>query len=297
MNKLILTLCFLCTATLGFSQVPNEQLISLAKIYRSYHFSNSPTEQVFAELNSIESEELKPAARFIAELIRSNNQIATKQYLTKPDSQTLETLFIIRSISWNIREADPIDNAVLIDSLRSAETDYLELLACYYDMAFISVGNKNRPLNMSEVSLNMDEYNLANDAEKGVFFLVSMNTFGTYIWGYMNVVKPPNYKKALAVIKNYPMYNSAPYYQYQYLNFPDFKLTLDKREPKKSFKEYYINKYLNTLLYHSSCLAQKRRYKEEQQKVMLESIMSNDSYYKFSEAPEIFERIFKKVEY
>lgn len=297
MNKFLLALCFLCVAFSGFSQVSDEKIISLAKIYRSYHFRNAPTDQVFEELNSFEPAELKPAARFIGELITLNNQISTKEFLTKPDQQTLENLFIIRSVNWNLSEADPKDNAALIDSLRSAKTDYLELLACYYGMAFVSVGNKNQPLNMSTINLNMDDYNLANDAEKGVFFLVSMNTFGTYIWGYMNVVKPPNYKKALDVIKNYPMYNGEPYYQYQYLNFPDFKLTLDKREPKKSFKNYYINKYLNTLLYHSACLAQKKKYKEEQQKVMLGSIMRNESYYKYSETPEVFKEIFQKVDY
>ena len=296
MKRIFLTLLSVQLTVLAVAQPSNEELISIAKIYRSNHFSNTPAASVFDKLKSMESEDLKTSTRFISELIKSNNSIATKEYLTKPDRSTLENLFIIRSINWNLANEDPIDNDKLIDSLRNSNTDYLELLACYYDMIFVSVGNKNRPLNMSQVSINLDEYNLENDTEKGILFLVSMNTFGTYIWGYMNIVNPPNYKEAMKVINSYPLYNNEPYYQYQYLNFPDFNLTIDIREPKKSFKEYYINKYLNTLLYHSLCLSQKKKYQEEKQKVMLGSIMSNESYYKYSQNREIFESIFKRVD-
>jgi hypothetical protein len=297
MKRTLLSLLLLTFSIVSFSQVKNKELISLAKTYRSYHFSNTPSQKVFDELNTIGSDQLKTSAKFISELIRSNNQIATKKYLTKPDTNTLKNLFIIRSINWNLHEADPVDNNELIDSLSNDEVNDLELLACYYGMVFTSVGNKNRPLNMSQINLDINDYNLESDEEKGVFFLKSMNTFGTYIWGYMNVVKPPNYKKALEVINNYPKYNGEPYYQFLDLNFRDFNLTIDKREPKKSFKEYFINKYLNTLLYHSMCLSQKKKHKEEKEKVMLGSIMKNDSYYKYSETPEVFEKIFKKVEY
>ena len=178
----------------------------------------------------------------------------------------------------------------------SEHIDKNELLHCYYDMIFTSVGNKNKPLKMSKTNFNLDEYGLEDDTEKGIFFLESMNMFGTMIWGYMNVVNPPNFKAALEIIKQYPMYNGQPYYQYQDLNFADFKLTLEKRKPKESFKHYYINKYLNTLLYHAYCLSQKSNKKEEMQKVMLGSIMKNESYYKYSENPGAFQAIFHKVQ-
>ncbi|MEO1054768.1 MAG: hypothetical protein AAFX87_29315, partial [Bacteroidota bacterium] len=126
MNKLFLTLIFVQLTLVSFSQPSDEDLILLAKIYRSYHFSNVPANNVFDQLNSLESEELKTSASFISELIKTNNSIATKKYLTKPDKNTLENLLIIRSINWNLREADPIDNSQLIDSLRNSETDYLE---------------------------------------------------------------------------------------------------------------------------------------------------------------------------
>lgn len=158
MNKILLILFFFQLTFIGFTQPSNEELISLAKIYRSYHFTNQPNNQVFEQLASVESDELKPSANFLTELIKTNNSIISSQYLTKPDEKTLQNLFIIRSINWNLREADPLDNDYLIDSLKNSQTDYLELLACYYNMIWVSVANKNRPLNMSTVNFNLDEY-------------------------------------------------------------------------------------------------------------------------------------------
>jgi hypothetical protein len=279
----------------GRCQSLNDDLVKLAKVYRNFHFSNDPLEPAFDQLNSIVRPELKTSKEFIAELIKKNNQIATDRYFTRPDSITLTHLFAIRSINWNLHEADPKDNNQLIDSLKRFPASTYEQLSCYYGMLFTSIGNKNRPLRMSNVNLTLDNYGLRDDTEKGIFFLEGMQTFGLLIWGYMNVPKPPNYEKALAEISNYPKFNGQPYYQFQDLNFKDFNLTIDKRRGKESFKKYHINKYLNTLLYHSACLGQKKKMKKEQQDVMLGSIMRNESYYKYSDSPDNFRQIFKKI--
>lgn len=293
--KQLFTVMLLVVATTGHSQTLNDELIKLAKIYRNFHFGSDPTKETMDQLNSIKSEELKASTEFISELIKKNNRIATNRFLTRPDSITIKHLFTIRSINWNMHEADPTDNNALIDSLNKFPASTYEQLACYYGMLFTSIGNKNTPLNMSDVNLSIEAYGLKDDTEKGIFFLEGMQTFGMMIWGYMNVVKPPNYEKALSVINNYPKYNGQPYYQFQDLNFKDFNLTIDKRKGKESFKKYYINKYLNTLLYHSASLGQKKKTKEEQQNVMLGSIMRNESYYKYSDNPDAFRQIFKKV--
>lgn len=276
------------------TQMSND-LVELAKIYRDFHFRNTPPAQVYQQLESYQSTALESSATVIAELITTNNQLATKAFLTKPDLQTMKYLYIIRGLSWNLREAEPRDNKEVIEQLSSEETSPQELLSCYYGMLFTSIGNKNQPLNMAEVNFNLREYGLEDDSEKGIFFLKSMDLFGMMIWGYMNVVKPPNHKAALAVIRNYPTYNGQPYYQYQDLNFPDFDLTLDKRKPKESFKKYYINKYMNTLLYHSLCLSQKKKDKVERENILLGSILKNESYYQFSENAEVLRKTFKKV--
>jgi len=272
-----------------------DQLIELAKIYHSFSFVNAPTSSTADRLNAIDNNVLKPSIDFIGESIKSNNNIATGKYLIKPDLLTLKYLFIIRVVNWNLFEADPVDNYRLIDSLIKSDLIKYELLSSYYEMMFSSVGNKNRPFDMSKNNFDLSTLGLEDDTEKGIFFLQSMNTFGSMIWGYMNIVKPPNYKMALEYIRKYPTYNGQLYYQFSELNFKDFDLTIDKQKPKSSFKKFYINKYLNTLLYHTACLSQKKKDKEEQQKVMLGSIMHNESYYKYSESPEIFRSIFQKI--
>jgi hypothetical protein len=229
MKKLIPTLLLLLSTTLIMGQSENKELnhelVTLARVYRNFHFTTAPSADAISQLSTIQSAALWRSAQFISECIKTNNQLATKPYLTKPDSATLKYLFIIREVNWNLHEAEPKDNIGLVDSL----------------------------------------------------------------------VKPPNYKAALEVIAHYPSYNGQPYYEFQDLNFADFNLTLDKRNPKESFKKYYLNKYLNTLLYHSYCLGQKNKYKEAQQKVMLHSILRNDAYYKYSDHPEVFRSIFQKV--
>jgi len=295
MKQFLTVLLLLVVVTAGHSQTLNDELIKLAKIYRNFHFSNDPPKEAVDQLNSIKSEGLNTSKEFISELIKRNNKVATQRFLARPDSITIKHLFTIRSINWNMHEADPMDNHALIDSLNRFPASTYEQLACYYGMLFVSIGNKNTPLNMSDINFSIETYGLKDDVEKGIFFLKGMETFGMMIWGFMNVVKPPNYEKALSVINNYPKYNAQPYYQFQDLNFQDFNLTIDKRRGKESFKKYYINKYLNTLLYHSASLGQKKKTKSEQQNVMLGSIMKNESYYKYSDNPDRFLQIFKKV--
>ncbi len=270
-------------------------LIDLARTYKNFHFSSDPPSSVYEEINSIKSEKLFKASQFIKEVITSNNQLLTNEFLKKPDTTTLKSLYIIRGINWNMHEAEAEDNTVVADSLINEKTDYYELVSSYYDMLFTAIGNKNKPFNLSKVNFSLNNYNLSNDTEKGIFFLMSMDTFGSMIWGYINVAKPPNYKKALEYIHKYPKYNGIEYYRFTDLNFKDFKLTTDKRKPKESFKHYYINKYIETLLYHSLCLSQKRKYGKEKDKLLLESILRNESYWQYTEYKPTLEKIFRKV--
>lgn len=239
--KVIIAFFLLIQSAFGQNLDYKKELVDLAKIYRNFHFRNDPPQDVFNQLKSIKSPNLFLTKEFITELIKPNNDIATKKYLSKPDSVTLKSLYVIRGINWNLHEANHKDNFVIIDSLLDENTNYYEMLSCYYGMIYSAVGNKNKPFDMSNVNFTLWDYNLENDIEKGVFFLESMETFGTMIWGYINIPKPPNYKKALQYINNYPKYNGQPYYQFLDLNFQDFKLTTDKRKPKENQKKVLKN--------------------------------------------------------
>ena len=297
MNKIIIFFLALVFSQNIFSQ-NNEYdkgLVELAKTYKNFHFRSDPPSNVYQEVNSISSEKLLKAKKFISEVVTSNNKLLTSKFLTKPDTITLKSLYIIRGVNWNMHEAEAEDNIIVVDSLKNEKTDYHELVSCYYGMLFSAIGNKNKPFDLSEVNFFLNNYNLSNDTEKGIFFLMSMRTFGSMIWGYINVPKPPNYKKALDYIKKYPKYNGIDYYRFTDLNFKDFKLTTDKRKPKESFKKYYINKYVETLMYHSLCLSQKKKHRKEKDNLLLESILRNDSYWQYTEYKPTLEKIFKKV--
>ena len=260
----------------------NNNLIELAKIYRNFMFRNSPTTSTFEQLAEIKSSELMNATKFIKETITTGNKLTTTEFLKLPDETTLKYIYIIRRINWNITEEQPKDNNKVITELTDSAIPRYELIDNYYEMLFIGVGNKNQPFNLSGVDFQMNKYELQDNTEKGIFFLNAMNLCGTLIWGYMNIVKPPNYKKALQYIKKYPKFNGQPYYQYLDFGFPDFEMVIIKDKGKESYKSYYINRYYNTLLSHLECLSQKKKDKEKRIDLLLGSILKVENYYKYS---------------
>lgn len=273
----------------------NPDLIELAKIYRNFMFTNTPTDYVYEQLENINTAELLTTTSFIKEAISTNNQLTTPTFLTIPEEETLYQLYIVRRVNWNIREENPRDNNELINELRNKNIPRYELIDNYYDMLFAGVGNKNRPFDLSDVDFRPNDYQLQDDTEKGIFFLKTMELCGTSIWGYMNIVDPPNYKKALEYINNYPKFNGQPYYQYLDFSFPDFEMEIEIDKGIISYKHYYINKYYETLLYHLLCLNQKKKFKEEREQLLLGSILKESNYYKYSKNTEILEGLFTTI--
>lgn len=270
----------------------NNNLIELAKIYRNFMFRNSPTTSTFEQLAEIKSSELMNATKFIKETITTGNKLTTTEFLKLPDETTLKYIYIIRRINWNITEEQPKDNNKVITELTDSAIPRYELVDNYYEMLFIGVGNKNQPFNLSGVDFQMNKYELQDNTEKGIFFLNAMNLCGTLIWGYMNIVKPPNYKKALQYIKKYPKFNGQPYYQYLDFGFPDFEMVIIKDKGKESYKSYYINRYYNTLLSHLECLSQKKKDKEKRIDLLLGSILKVENYYKYSKKKKVLKELF-----
>jgi len=270
----------------------NNDLIELAKIYRNFMFRNSPTESTFEQLAEIKSPELINSTKFIKETITTGNKLTTEEFLKLPDESTLKYIYIIRRINWNIREEVPKDNNELITEFSEKEIPRYELIDSYYNMLFSGVGNKNQPFDLSDLDFQMNKYDLKDDTEKGIFFLKAMDLCGTLIWGYMNIVKPPNYKKALPLIEKYPKFNGQPYYQYLDFGFPDFDMVIVKDKDKESYKSYYLNKYYDTLLAHLECLSQTKKDKEKRNDLLLGSILKEENYYRYSKKKDILDGLF-----
>jgi hypothetical protein len=295
MKKMLLAILGFLSVVLTFGQTNNhDKLIELGKTYKDFMFRNEPPKAVFKDIKEGVTENLTTTTDFIVQTITTKNKLLTQQYLSRPDDQTLKQIFIIRAINLNLREENQIDNNKLIDSLATENIPAYELVDNYYGMLFTSVGNKNQPFNFSKIDFNLKEYNLKDDTEKGIFYLRCMRDCNMVIWGYMNVVQPPNTKEAYANIKKYPRFNGRPYYQYTDFYFTDFEMNIVKDHGKESYKSYYLDKFYETLLFHLICLNKEARTEKEKNDLLLGSILKEKNLYKYTKNKDTLEDIFKE---
>jgi hypothetical protein len=290
-KKIILLISLLAINAICHAQI-NEGLIELGKTYRQYMFRNNAPAEVSAGLDKYSGTALGFVADFTRETTRENNSLLTEKFLSRPGDSTLKYVYIIRQINYNVRKEDPEDNRSLVEKLLNKDVPVNELVDCYYEILFTGCGNKNKPFDLSGVNFDLKKYHFNNDTEQGIFFLQAMRLCGTLIWGYMNVVKPPNYNEAMKYIEKYPKFNSAPYYQYLDLNFPDFKMKIESEKKAQSYKEYYIDKYYETLIYHLQCLQQDESNKEKINDLILGSILKEEMYYKYSKQEKALKNLF-----
>lgn len=294
MTKTALTFLGLCVTVLTFGQTNNNiKLIELGKSYKDFMFRNEPTKEVFKDIKADVPENLKAATDFIVQTITTNNKLLTQQFLSRPDDLTLKQIFIIRAIHLNLREENKADNNQLIDSLTAANIPTYELVDNYYGMLFTAVGNKSQPFDLSKVDFKLKDYRLKDETENGILFLSCMNYCSTIIWGFMNIVKPPNTQKAYDIIKKYPKFNGRPYYQYTDLYFTDFEMNIVKDQGIQSYKSYYLDKYYETLLSHLICLDRENGTEKEINDLLLGSILKDNNLYKYSKYKDTLEEIFK----
>ena len=294
MKKITLTLLGVCLTAFCFGQTSeNEKLIELGKAYKNFMFRNEPTKEFVNNLQINTPEDLKLATNFIVQTITTDNDLLKQQFLSLPDNRTLKNIYVVRSINYNIRQENQIDNNKLIDSLKTADIPKNELVDCYYSILFAAVGNKIQPFNFSKLDFKLNDYNLSNDTEKGIFYLECMDYCGKTIWGYMNIAKPINTEKAYYNIKRFPKFNGLKYFQFTDLNFPDFEMLIVKDKGKQSYKGYYINKLYDTLLSHLICLNKEGANEKDINGLLLGSILKDNNLYKYSKQKATLEDIFK----
>lgn len=295
MKKITLTLLAINLTFLTFGQVTeNQKMIELGKIYKDFMFRNNASKDILKEIKLDVPENLKVATEFIAQSITTKNKILSQPYLSRPDDKVLKQIYIIRAINLNLREENQIDNNKIIDSLSNKDIPSYELLDNYYEMLFTAVGNKNQPLDFSKTDIKLNDYNLKDDTEKGILVLQAISFCGTTIWGYMNIVKPPNTKRAYDQIKKFPKINGRPYFQYTDFYFPDFEMNIVKDEGMQSYKGYYLNKFYETLLSHLICLNKENGSEKDENDLLLGSILKERNLYKYTKYKETLENIFKE---
>ncbi|NLR91380.1 hypothetical protein [Flammeovirga agarivorans] len=267
------------------------EIIELATIFHNNHVKGSPDESTLEKLKNIKSKELVFSKKFILEIITEQNSIISEPFLTKPDTTDLKNIYIISRLNHKMFGSENVSLFDELAILRAEKTPYNELVNFYYDLIFSLAENKNKGLTFEKINFNLDEFNLSNDVEKGIFFLNCMNIYYSGIKFFMDYNKPPKMKEAKEYINKYPKFNGQEYYNYKSLAFQDFVFRLDKRKPKESFKQHYINIYLQVLFYNYVLLVDANDH--EQTELYEHSILSQKEYWKFSTEPEVFEELYK----
>ena len=281
------------TSQISSGQI-NDGLIELGKAYRQFMFRNNPPSEFLKGLEKYDSTDLACAAKFIREVIRENNSVLSEIYLKRPSDKDLKYLYIIVHVNYNLRKDNPVDNNELINEFENKDILTQDLVDNYYSMLISGYTNKVKPFDMSKVNFDLNSYGLKDDTEKAIMFLEIMRLCGAQIWGYINIAKPPKYELALEYINKYPRFNSLPYYQYLDFNFPDFKINIESPEKVQSYKDYYINKYYETLLNHLTCLNETNQGNEKIYDLMLGSILKEEAFYKYSKDEKKLKKLFNK---
>lgn len=284
---LILTTHFTFSQTL-------DGLVELGKAYRQFMFRNNPPTEFLKGLEKYDATEIAFPAKFIREAIKPNNLILTDEYLKRPTNKDLKYLYIVVRINYNLRKENPQDNFELINELLEKDILEQDLVDNYYSMLISCYGNKVQPFDMSKVNFDLNSYGLKNDTEKSILFLEVMRLCGMQIWGYINIAKPPRYSVALESINKYPKFNSLPYYQFLDLNFPDFQINIESQEKVQSYKEYYIDKYFETLLNNLTVLNETNQGEDKVYDLVLGSLLKEEIYYKYSKNEKQLKKLFKK---
>ncbi|MFT3911460.1 MAG: hypothetical protein QM737_18700 [Ferruginibacter sp.] len=242
-----------------FSQKRDKELITLATIFHKYHSSEHVERSAWDELNDIQSDDLQKTQAYISEIIKTNGSILNDKFLTKPDIATLQSVYIILNLNYNMFKDKPESDEVVLKRLQKSKVSEEILLTNYYLTIFTNLVNKNSDIDLSERDFNFTKLNLTTKTEKGIFFLTAMEGLGIYNWGKVEMTDSLNYLNVLDLIKRYPKFGGNPFYLYNDFDFADFKLKIDIRRPTESFKEYYIGKYIRVLQFYFSQFIEAKR--------------------------------------
>jgi hypothetical protein len=294
--KVFYTAVLILVRCVAFGQNPTSTdttLLALGKAYWQYMSEEVPPVGFTAKQVAAAPDSLKRAAKFIAQTITPHNNLLTNEYLVLPEVRVLRNIYYIKHLG-KISDKKSSESNILTENLRTSKTPYNILVDNYYSLLFISIGNKNKPFDMSKYNFALNDYGLKNDTEKGIFFLRCMELCGKQIWGRMNIAKPARTKQALADIQTFPKINGQDYYQYTDFIFSDFPIFLTGSTGAQSYKFYLINKYYDLLISHLICLQQEKSSKAEVSILVSKSIINNRNLFNYSAKKEQLEVILKE---
>lgn len=190
---------------------------------------------------------------YTKQLSIKDESILSKRFMTKPSADNLIALYVNRKLVWNsfnIGGSKSSIKELIGKEIENPPTEE-EMLAFYYSTIFIHILNNQR--NISPYELNLDFIELGLSEKEGtIMFLVAMRHLGSQISSYTK--RSENCWRAIEFVKKIPTFNGVTFDNFELANFEDFKLDVDKRYPKMSFKERYLPEFEKAKLGYKKCL-------------------------------------------
>ena len=208
-------------------------------------------------------EELQELKSFLNELSKRNNQIASDEFLTKPSENTLVGHYLHKKLKWNSFNGSHVGikklkNKKVVSKELKNLPNRKELLAHYYLSISSDILNKQKPMDLGTVNIDFDSLNLSNDTEKAILFLCMMRHIGGQVSSYSTTRFPDNCFRAKKYVENMPKFNGKEFYEFELPEFVDFKIEVDKRYPKMSFKERYLPEFEKAKIGYEKCLTNEK---------------------------------------
>ncbi|WCO00251.1 hypothetical protein [Psychroserpens ponticola] len=207
--------------------------------------------------------ELEQIKSFLTELGKRKNKITSNEFLTKPTTNTLVAHYLHKKLKWNSFNGPHVgikklkNSKVIKNELKNLPGNN-ELLAHYYLSIFSDVLNKQKPMDLASTNIDLKNLNLNNDTEKGILILCAMRHIGGQVSSYSSTRFPDNCFRAKKYVENMPKFNDGFFYEYELSEFEDFKIEVDKRYPKMSFKERYLPEFIKAKSGYEKCLANEK---------------------------------------
>lgn len=187
-------------------------------------------------------------------LSNKDESILSTEFLAKPSSNDLLAHYLDTKLQWNSFNRGTnkkTTEEVIQATLRESPTEH-EMLAFYYKSIFAHILNNQRNIEPYEKNIELGKLNLDN-TQQTILFLSAMKMLGGQIYSYSNTRFPENCHRQHQFLKKIPKFNGKEFYEYRLLAYQDFKLKLDKRYPKQSFKENYEPVFYNAIEGYEKC--------------------------------------------
>lgn len=260
------------------------EIIKLAEIYRINHGLSGLDSGSDTVFDKYDGTQFETVAKFIFESSKRQNRIVEKEFLSRPDSATLKLFHTIIMVNYNMYETNALDNEQIVQSYLEKEVIVYEQIQQYYASLFISINNKNRPFDYSDLNWKLSELGLKNEQEEAVFFLVFMDKLGSQISRFHKAIRGPNWEGIESYITSLPRINGKEYYEFDSFNFEDFEMSIYKKV--RFVKDYYLPKYYDILFAHLRMMEQRNFNQTIITRLIQNSILSQKQYYQYCHQQE-----------